>query len=228
MDRQERTNKILQEGLAAVLDFMKEGTQKEVKTEVCIEEKVQTTLREVLDNNKEKEEKETNVILFNVPEVSEETEKKTEEEKKEEDFITVNSIIQEVEGDHFTEMVDPASIMRLGQRRPGSKRPRPIKVQFDSKEEKWFLLRNAHYLKQSRNENHQNVVIRADKTKAEMNADRKLIAECMRRRKETEQDWIIFAEQIMLRKDVDAFKAERQKRRDAEREEYENSGIETQ
>ena len=228
MDRQERTNQVLQQGLAAVLDYMKEGSQKEVQTQVCLEEKVQTTLKEVLDNNKEKEEKETNAILFNVPEVSEGAEKKTEEEKKEEDFLTVNSIIQDVEGDQFTEMVDPASITRLGKIRPGSKRPRPIKVQFDSKEEKWFFLRNAHRLKKSKTESHQKVVIKADKTKAEMNADRKLIAECLRRREETKDDWIIFAEQIMLRKDVEPFKEERMRRREAEREEYENSDTETQ
>ena len=125
-------------------------------------------------------------------------------------------------------MVDAASITRLGKIRPGSKRPRPIKVRFDSKEEKWFFLRNAHRLKKSKTESHQKVVIKADKTKAEMNADRKLIAECLRRREETKDDWIIFAEQIMLRKDVEPFKEERMRRREAEREEYENSDTETQ
>ena len=226
MDKQERNNLLLQQGLAAVLDFMKDGTQKEEQTQVCLEEKVQSTIQEVLDNNKEKEEKETNVILFNVPEVSEEEERKTEEEKKEEDFLTVNNIIQDVEKDHFTAMVDSSNIERLGQQRPGSTRPRPIKVRFDTKEEKWYLLRNAYHLKNSKTQSHHDVVIRADKTKAELNADRKLKAECTKRREETGENWIIFADQIMLKENVEAFKAERKKKREAERDGFRNPDTE--
>ena len=227
MDKQERNNLLLQQGLAAVLDFMKDGTRKEEQTQV-LEEKVQSTIQEVLDNNKEKEEKETNVILFNVPEVSEEAERKTEEEKDEEDFLTVNNIIQDIEKDHFTALVDPSSIMRLGQRRPGSTRPRPIKVQFETKEEKWYLIRNAYHLKNSKNQSHHDIVIKTDKTKAELNADRKLKAECTKRREETGENWIIFADQIMLKEDVDTFKEERKKKREAERDGFRNPDTEAQ
>ena len=126
---------------------MKTNNNKEVT--VDIEEKVQATVMEALDNSKEKEEKEKNVIFFNVPEVDEQLEKKDENKKKEEEFLTINGIMKEAEKDHFTPLLNKSNVQRIGQRRPGSIRPRPIIVKLASTEAKWFLLRNARHLKES-------------------------------------------------------------------------------
>ena len=69
-------------------------------------------------------------------------------------------------------MMNKENVTRLGQRKPGSIRPRPIKVKLDSIEEKQFLLKCAKNLRNSTV--NKDVRIQHDKTRKELMEDRKL------------------------------------------------------
>ena len=209
--------------LATVMELLmanKTEDKKVKETVQKVEETVQNSVTEALDNCKEKEEKEKNVIFFNVPQAKEQ-QGKTEADKKHEDLLTVNSIMEDADKESFKPMMKKENVTRLGNRRPGATHPRPIKVTFDNIEEKWLLLKKAKNLKESLL--YKEVRIHHDKTKKELNEDRKLTAECNKLRRETKQDYIIFAQQILLRKDVPAFKEERKKRQEEQRKANEES-----
>ena len=189
-----------------------------------IEEKVSTSVIEALDNNKEKEEKEKNAIMFNVPEVKFEL-GKSQKEYDDEDHTQVNFVMKETLGDKFKPILDKTKITRLGKRNDNNPRPRPVKVELQSAEEKWTLLRNAGNLKNARVEEIQNVSIRRDKTKMELQEDRRLKAKCDKMRNDTGKNYIIFAEHIMLKEDVNAFKEERKRKQEEERRAREQEGA---
>ena len=197
--------KILQKGLTEVLNTLK-GNKTEEKT---VEKVVHTQVIEAIDDSKERDEKKTNIILFNVPEPS----TKEAKAEKEEDLTSINKIIKETspDEDDFTPL-ETSSITRLGGRREGSARPRPIRVTLDSTEAKWTVVRRAKNLKKV--DAFKDITIQSDKTKKELNNDRKLKADCNQKRKETGKDYIIFAQEIMLRDDVPSFKRSRQYRRE--------------
>ena len=49
-----------------------------------------------------------------------------------------------------------------------------------------------------------------DKTRKELQADRLIKAKCTEKRKQTGLDYVIFAQEIMLREDIPVFKRNRQ------------------
>ena len=92
---------------------------------------------------------------------------------------------------------------------------RPIKVSFPSEDEKWHLVRNLKKVKENANFKH--LSIQHDKTSKEKNDDRALKLKCTQKRNETGMDYVIFAQQIMLRSEIDAFKEERSRKREEDK-----------
>ena len=192
---------VLQKSLAEVLEILKGKKVEEKK----VEEVVHTQVTEALDDNKEREEKRSNIILFNVPEAA----NKDTKAEKEEDMITINNIFQEVHGEEeeFTPL-NPNRITRLGGRKDGSTRPRPIRVTLDSTEEKWTIVRRSKNIRKV--DAYKDITVQMDKTRKELQADRLIKAKCTEKRKQTGLDYVIFAQEIMLRDDIPAFKRNRQ------------------
>ena len=211
-------NCMFKKSLAAVMEILtgqkQEGKKVEETMKISVAETMHTTVAEAFDNCKEKEEKEKNVVFFNVEEAKEEL-GKTEKEKDEEDFVAVNAIMNNAQKEAFKPMMMRQNITRLGKKKPNNPRPRPILVKLQTVEDKWNLLRCAKNLKESIA--YKEVRIQHDKTKKEMNEDRKVYAECERLRQETKEDYIVFAKQIMLRKSVPAFIEKRKKRQEEKR-----------
>ena len=216
-------NNELQKGLAAVLDILNGKKMEEKVVEKKVETAVLTTVREAFSDNKEREKKKTNIIMFNVQECNKEPHM-TETDVVEEDFMTVNNIIKHAQGDYFTPITDSTLVVRLGERKANQTRPRAIKVTLDSEEEKWSILSRSGNLKTR--DTWKDVKIQQDKTSLEITADKKLKEECTTKRKVTKLDYVIFAQNIMLRTDIDAFKAERTRKREAERKQTENNNEE--
>ena len=129
--------------------------------------------------------------------------------------MTVNIIITHAQGDYFTPITDLTLVVRLGERKANQTRPRATKVTLDSEEEKWSILSRSGNLKTR--DTWKDVKIQQDKTSLEITADKKPKEECTTKRKVTKLDYVIFAQNIMLRTDIDAFKAERTRKREAER-----------
>ena len=208
-------NKILHKGLAAVLEIVGGVSPNNNKMVVkTVEETVQTSIKEVLDDSKEHEEKKNNVIIFNLDEPTK-IAGRTESQYQDDDLTKVNMIIRAAEGDEWTPVPNKNQVTRLGQRKDDSKRPRPVKVSFDSNEEKWHLVRNTRKVRTM--PAFKDVSIQHDKTRKELNVLRALKTECTNKRNVTGKDFVIFAQQIMLRSDIPAFKEERNKTREADR-----------
>ena len=129
----------------------------------------------------------------------------------------VNYIKKEAERDHFVPILDKSRVVRIGQRNDENKRPRPIKVKLDSPEEKWYFLKSAASLKKHKDEEMQNLSIQKDKTNKELMEDRHLKSRCNKMREETGKNYIIFAQNIMLKEEVDAFKEQRKRKREEEK-----------
>ena len=219
-----KQNKVLQKGLAMVLDLLsqkendsKEEVVKSVKKTVAesVEETMSVSIKEALDNSKEKEEKKNIAIIFGLEE-SKKEEGKKEVDYQKEDFDKVNKLLRAAQGDQATPLTDMKQVTRLGNRKDDeSAKPRPVKVAFDSSEEKWHLVRNSRKIRDTHC--FKDVNVQHDKTKKEINESRALIAECVKRRNQTGQDYVIFANEIMLRTDIDAFKKERSRKREAKK-----------
>ena len=124
--------------------------------------------------------------------------------------------MQDAQKESFKPMMIKENVNRIGNKKPGSTRPRPILVTFPTVAEKWKLLKCAKNLKESTLNNE--VRIQHDKTRQELMEDRKLKAECERMRQETKKDYIIFANQIFLRSDIPAFIEKRKKKREEQSE----------
>ena len=194
--------RMLQQGLTEVISLVK-GKRHEDRN---LEETVQNQVSEKIDDVREKEAKKSNIILFGVPEPT------SRDTEKEEDLKTIRNIVLAAETEEgVVAPLDSNRITRLGGRKEGSVRPRPLRVTFDTPEEKWTVVNRSRKIKSV--EAYKDVTIQSDKTKKELQEDRKLKAECSQKRKDTGQDYIIFAQEIMLRDEVENFKKLRQQKR---------------
>ena len=226
-----KQNSLMQQGLATVLDLLsgrdndsKEEVVKSVKETVAqsVEETMQISIQEALDDSKEKEEKKNNAIIFGLEE-SKKEDGMTEDDTKKDDLSKVNKLLRAAQGDEATPINDINQVTRLGKRKEDeSARPRPVKVSFDTSEEKWQLVRNSKKIKST--PCFKDVNVHHDRTKKELNEDRALKAECTKRRNQTGLDYVIFAQKVMLRKDIDKFKEERARMREANKRGAPNGG----
>ena len=127
---------------------------------------MQIQVSEALIDQKEKEEKRNNIILFNVPE----TVVSDEKTEMSQDLETIQEIISIVHPNADSVALGAKNVMRLGGRKDG--KVRPIKIQFQEDFTKGKVFRNS--VKLRNNEKYEKVNISNDKTKKELMADRLL------------------------------------------------------
>ena len=169
-----------------------------IKREKMVEEKIKVNVSEILEDQKEKEDRKNNIIIFNVPE------EEDNEEGKENDRRTVSEVCNFVTpGNSQVTSPNQIKIERLGPRRKPSTaipspRPRPIKVYLDSSSDKDKILGNARILK---NSPYQHVGISADKTRKEREQDF-ITRNELRRRRNDGEDVVLFRGEIYLRNEA--------------------------
>ena len=112
-----------------------------------IDEQIKIHVEEVLVDQKEKEEKKNNIIVYNLPEGTEEDDSKNTDQ----DLIKAKEVLEFVNPDVSLQTLDSSRIKRIGSKRKGNDtKPRPIKVVMDSQDSKMDILRNSRKLRNLR------------------------------------------------------------------------------
>ena len=190
-------NKIITDQNKIILELLQQSKiNSEVQPKPARKDDVQSQIKEVLYEHQEKEEKQQNVIIFNIPESKQDTDKKIELE----DTDKAADII------HFLDDSDtpPQDIIvtRIGRKRgEENPRPRPVKVTLTNTKQKDKILRNVRHLKHYTK--HSRIGISHDKTRKEINEDRRLWAELKRKREaDPDKDYVIFDKNVVLKTDI--------------------------
>ena len=171
-----------------------------------MEENFQNSFKEILKDDRDTEEKQKNLVFFGVPEVNAQSDNK---DTKKKDHEKVTDIVCFVNKDCEPEDLKNCTVFRIGKRKEDSDRPRPIKVTFDSFEQKRKTLKNARNLKDYKIKN---IGISPDKTQKDIEEDRRLRTE-LRRKKESDQEneYMIFEKKVMKRVEVTKIREDRDK-----------------
>ena len=168
-----------------------------------LEEKIRIQATEVLDEQKDKEERMNNIMVFNVEESP------GDEENKDRDLEKINLIIRSI--DENLPHVEKDNILRLGTKKRSQRNPRPIKVTFQNTKQKITNLKNSFKLKDFNDSENKRIGVSADLTKKEREQQQKLKNELAEARKEG-GDYVIYDKKIMLREEKNALIETRQKR----------------
>ena len=122
---------------------------KEVKaTEMNIEKKIKTQLEMFMDNKNEKESRQNNLIIHRLPE-TESNDKEQEKKDKEEIIKIIEIVTPEMRQDFEKLAKEEKKILRLGDKKPGSTKPRPIKIILPRTEMKKDIFKGCKNLKDS-------------------------------------------------------------------------------
>lgn len=161
--------------------------------EESINEKVNKRVEIAIEEFREREERKLNIIVHNIPEP-------TNEDKKREDLEKLRNIFSTIECDD----VVPKAFVRLG--RPGSYKPRLLKVMLESVSSKRRLLGGTKFLRKKNGDgavDHgwSNIYITPDLTKQERDLNRELRME-LEHRKINNPNLVIYRGSIMDRKDI--------------------------
>ena len=198
--------------LDLILDTLKKNNiNAETKAPVWprVEETIQSSLEEVLENQKEIDEKKYNVILFGVAEA-----KPLEGggENFREDHKTATDVVLHLDDQVTEEDLRPSfcKVTRLGKRKDGpDEKPRPIKIELPDEETKKRTLKNARLLKDYKI---QKIGISHDKTKKELAADRVLRAELRKKREEdAEGEYTIYDKKVMKKEEATKIKEHKER-----------------
>ena len=163
-----------------------------------VEERLKSNVKEVLDSN----DRDKNMIIYNLPEEEEEGEDENEEGRLDKRQVAqVCNFLSYSDSGDYTEF-DPVdmSYVRLGQKRKPndshpSPKPRPIKVYLNNVEIRDRLLRNAKKLKDSALSY---IGVSADKTKDERARDYEIRMK-FKARKSAGEDVVLYRGEIFLR-----------------------------
>ena len=181
--------------MAKVVENTAEGGWTEVTKKggtVGAPSQMQIHVSEALEDQKEKEEKKNNIIIFNVPE----TVVSDERTEMSQDLETIKEIISLVHPSAESVALSAKNVMRLGGRKDG--KVRPIKIQFQEDFTKGKVFRNSAKLRNVAK--YEKVNISNDKTKKELLADRLLREKLQAARLERpDDDLIIFRGNIIPR-----------------------------
>ena len=172
------------------------STKKEEGDKRCeIGNQMQATVTEALEDKAEKEEKRNNIIMFRVPEPEVSDAKK----EAEDDVEMVKEILGKIHPDIDSVDLNVKNVTRMGKSRRNGY-TRPIKVQFQEDDSKGTVFRNSARLKT--HTNFSKINLSNDKTKKELEADKKLKSELDRQRLlKPDDDLIIFRGDIIKRAD---------------------------
>ena len=167
-----------------------------VNSDKTLEQRIKAQIEEALDDQKEREETQNNLIIFNVQETT------IEEDEEREDLENVRQIINYIDPDYKSEKLLYEKITRLGKRKTNAKQPRPIKVTLESPHHKTKILKGTKKLKNNPDLKH--ISLSHEKTKKEREEYQKLKNEMEERKKETGQDLVIYNNEVMLRSTRDS------------------------
>ena len=185
--------------------------------ETRLEKSIETKMTQVVQNQKEVDEKRGNLIVFNLPEAEQTPDGKQELKEDYEQIVDVISYLDNKFDSHDIRQED---VTRIGYRRKGKDvRSRPIKVELNDTSTRDRVLKNAYRLKDY-------VVARVgvshDKTTQEIQADITLKQKLNDMRKENPlADYIIYDKDIKTREAVTEIKKNKHdqwKARQAERD----------
>ena len=202
-----------------ILELLKKDNIVEVKIEDTVQESIHTNLKELLDDQSDKDNKKNNLIIFNLPE-SEEMENGKSAES--EDLDKVKEILNFIDKDIITPEADLSekSISRIGNTKSKDiSRPRPVKIEFPNQRPKNRAMRNARNLKDF-NIYPKKIGISKDKSEIEMKKDRTLRWKLVQKRKDG-QDWTIYDDDVVLRKDIPKLRQEKEDKKGGSREQQE-------
>ena len=188
-------NKFLVEQSKKMMDLVKGRTEFNQQIKIHVEE--------VLTEQKEKEDKKNNIMLYGLEEGSHKEDEKNADEdvgKVKEVFTTVNPEVTLVNLDKST--IKRIGIKKVAEEGKPTPRPRPVKIVTDSPEMKMEILRNARRLKDS--EKYKHIGLSFDKTKKEQEEYRKLKIKLDEKNRETASgnDYQIFRGDIVLKTEV--------------------------
>ena len=178
----------MQSKMEAVLNKM--GTKSK-----DIEQNIGQHVSEVIQDQREIEEKKNNLMVFNLAESADESA----------EVDNVKKLLTFVNDKIDTDQINSKSITRLGLKRPkDDQRPRPLKITFDDAETKWQYIKNAKKLGQ--NVSFKKVGLSLDKTNCERLRDEKLRADlAIHRKNRPNDDMIIFRGHVIPRADKAEF-----------------------
>ena len=180
---------VMQGQMAMMMD-----TTNKKKDEEKESENVQAQVTEAIEEQKEKEEKKNNVIVFNIPEPTSED----NNEAMKEDIKLVKDMLAVVHPNIDNVEIDESNTKRLGFKKKDH--TRPIKVQFKDDSIKGQVFRNSSKLKS--HDKFSKVNISNDKTRRELQADKKLKEQLMAERAlRPDDDLIIYRGDIIKRVD---------------------------
>lgn len=173
--------------------------------EQTIEEKIKVQVTEALDNQKEKEDRMNNIVMFNIQESS----AKGRDAEMKHDQDEIKKILTHVLPDLDPSKITDQNITRLGRRADPTNttpnpKPRPVKLVLDNAETRNRILKKAWTLKDC--DNYKRVGISADKTLEERKADRLARQEFLRRKNEGD-DVIMYKGKIMKKTERDALRS---------------------
>ena len=158
-------------------------------------------MKEVINNEKEKEKKEKNIIIFNLPESA-------PEKESEEDNNKAKEILSFLEED--LPIPPKLTFLRLGRRSTDKEaKTRPVLISLPTVDMKFRFLKKATTLKDFKT--YPKIGISHDKTKKEVQEDNTLRAElAIKRAQNPDADYIIFTKQVMPRAEANKIKQEKQ------------------
>ena len=187
----------MQNQMTVLIDLVKDKENN--KTEVVkSDQQIRTHVTEYLDDQREKDEKKNNMIMFNVAESDDLDEKvahETDVERVKEVLAVVHPNVDELE-------LSVKNVIRLGRNKHPIKN-RPVKVILKDNRDKGIIFANSWKLRNC--EEFQKVGITSDKTKKEMERFKELKFQLQTKKEETgEDDWIIFKDEIIKKSDKPA------------------------
>ena len=200
---EEKNNQELNEKISQKVTA--ETINKEEK--LVIEDRIQKQVTQSFDELKDREERKNKLIFFNISEST----KANKEEAATEDLQKIKEILSHTNPDmkeNTIKDLNTKNLKRLGDKSTDpnvTSKPRPIRVTFPDDKTKFKILNKSSLLKTLTSQ--QNIGLKPDLTKQQQKEDKELREE-LKRRKEQNEDVMIFRNKIIKREDHARLKKE--------------------
>ena len=173
---------IMQGQMTVLIDLVKERDNKRA-TELKTDSQIQTHVSEVLEDQREREEKKNNIILFNVPEVTNNNDLSAKEEI-EVDVENIKDVLSVVYPDVDSLELSEKNVIRLG-RIKKDEINRPVKVMLQDNNSKGRIFVNSWKLRS--HDTFSRVGISGDKTRKGLERFKELKLQLQKKRKKQER-----------------------------------------
>ena len=154
-------------GLRELLSEMKASLKKELKEEIMMELKehkeervLQKDIFRTVEDMEEKKKRCENLIIFHLPESSDDNPKKREEDDTGRMGEILKTVLQ-------ADDCDITKSIRLGKKNSDTEKPRPLLVKMRTEDQKWKVLKKAKLLRSAADVTIRKLRIAKDQTKAE-------------------------------------------------------------